>query len=94
MSDSSIFNRKQFTSNHREAFDMLKSLSSISIDKAHVMIQINTKHENVDPDSPLYVNPDDLDTFVIATSADPENTISFESVKNVVNLNVRDAGYF
>jgi hypothetical protein len=58
------------------------------------MIQVNTNNELVDSSSPLYVNPDDLDTFVITTSADSENTISFESVKNTINLNVKDCGYF
>jgi hypothetical protein len=94
MSNTSIFNRRQFTSERKHAFTALRSLSSISLDKAHVMIQVNTNNELVDSSSPLYVNPDDLDTFVITTSADSENTISFESVKNTINLNVKDCGYF
>jgi len=36
----------------------------------------------------------DVDTFVMTTSADPDNTISSRSIKNVINLNVQDGGFF
>ena len=92
MSDS-IFDRKPYTAVHKRAFDLIRSLSAVANDSEHIMIRKNIKHENVEA-SPIYPNPDDLDTFVITTSADSENMISLESIKNTVNLNVRDGGFF
>ncbi len=92
---SSIFDRKTFTGKQKKALDLFLSLSGVAIDDQNILMRKNTAHEIVDESLPEYqgVN-DDLDTFVVTTSADPENTISATSVKNTINLNVQDGGFF
>lgn len=90
---NSIFNRRTFAPSHKKALDLLRSLSGVAVDDQNIMIRVNTSNLSADStNSPVPL--DDLDTFVVTTSADPENIITYESVLNVVDLNVRDGGYF
>ena len=90
-----IFRRRNFTKDHRKAITMLYSLSTITANAPNIMIRANTVSLSVDPSSPDSVHlDDDVDTFVITTSADPENTIIYTSGKDLVDLNVRDGGFF
>ena len=93
---TSIFDRRTFSAKHKKAIDLFNYLSDVAIDDQNIIIRKNTAHDIVDPTLPEYSagHVDDLDTFVMTTSADPENTISSTSVKNVINLNVQDGGYF
>lgn len=92
---SSIFDRKTYTGKHKKALDLFLSLSGVAIDDQNILMRKNTAHEIVDETLPEYQGDnDDLDTFVVTTSADPENTISATSVKNTIDLNVQDGGYF
>jgi hypothetical protein len=92
---TSVFNRRTFSEKHKKALDLFNSLSGVAIDDQNIIMRRNVAHEIVDPTLPEYSGEvDDLDTFVMTTSADPENTISSTSVKNVINLNVQDGGFF
>jgi len=92
---TSVFDRRSFTGKHKKALDLFNSLSGVAIDDQNIIMRRNVAHEIVDPILPEYAGEvDDLDTFVMTTSADPENTISLTSVKNVINLNVQDGGFF
>ena len=91
---SSVFNRRTFTKDHKKAIDMLYSLSALAANAPNIMIRANTASLSVDPSMPGSVHLDDIDTFVITTSADPENTIIYTSGKDLVDLNVRDGGFF
>lgn len=91
---SNIFDRRPFTKDHEKAISMLYSLSTLAANAPNIMIRANTVNLSVDPSSPESVHLDDVDTFVITTSADPENTIIYTSGKDLVDLNVRDGGFF
>jgi len=92
---TSVFDKRTFSEKHKKALDLFNSLSGVAIDDQNIIMRRNVAHEIVDPTLPEYAGEvDDLDTFVMTTSADPENTISSTSVKNVINLNVQDGGYF
>lgn len=94
MSDD-IFTRRTFTADDRRAITMLYSLSALAANAPNIMIRANTVNLSVDPSSPESVHlDDDVDTFVITTSADPENTIIYTSGRDLVDLNVRDGGFF
>jgi hypothetical protein len=90
---NSIFSRRTFAPSHKKALDLFRSLSGVAVDDQNIMIRVNTS--NLSADSTNFpVQLDDMDTFVVTTSADSENLITYESVFNTVNLNVRDGGYF
>ena len=92
---NSIFDRRPFTAEHKKAIDLIYSLSALAANAPNIMIRANTASLSVDPSSPESVHLDnDIDTFVITTSADPENTIIYTSGKDLVDLNVRDGGFF
>lgn len=92
---SSIFDRRPFTGKQKKALDLFYSLSGVAIDDQNVLMRKNTANEIVDQNLPEYQGViDDLDTFVVTTSADPDNTISTTSIKNTINLNIQDGGYF
>lgn len=92
---TSVFDRRTFSEKHKKALDLFNSLSGVAIDDQNIIMRRNVAHEIVDPTLPEYAGEvDDLDTFVMTTSADPDNTISSTSVKNVINLNVQDGGFF
>jgi citrate lyase beta subunit len=93
--DNSIFNRRPYTSKQQKALNIMYSLSGVAADEANIMLRINTLNLPASAvDLASFTNVDDLDAFVFTTSADPENTIIYESLVNTVNLNVRDGGYF
>ena len=92
---SSVFNRRTFTAEHKKSIDMLYSLSALAANAPNSMVRANTASLSADPSMPGSVHLDsDIDTFVITTSADPENAIIYTSGKDLVNLNVRDGGFF
>lgn len=87
-----IFQRRVFSDKYKETLNLLNSLSSIAEDDQNILIRLNTSHLSADKE--VFQNVDDLDTFVFLTSADPENEITYKSLLNQVNLNVRDGGHF
>ena len=89
-----VFKRKTFTAEHKKAITMLYSLSTLAANAPNIMIRANTASLSVDPSMPGSVHLDDIDTFVITTSADKENTIIYTSGRDLVDLNVRDGGFF
>lgn len=89
-----IFKRRTFTAEHKKAITMLYSLSTLAANAPNIMVRANTASLSVDPSMPGSVHLDDIDTFVITTSADPENTIIYTSGRDLVDLNVRDGGFF
>lgn len=94
MSDD-IFKRKNFTADDRKAITMLYSLSTLAANAPNIMVRANTVSLSVDPNIPGREHYDnDIDTFVITTSADPENTIIYTSGKDLVDLSIRDGGFF
>jgi hypothetical protein len=92
--DRSQYNRLGFTKKYKEAFAAFYLLTSFSISAANIMYRTNTSTLSVDHSLPGYTTYDDIDTFVITTSADPENTIVYTSETNLVNINVNDGGFF
>ncbi len=91
---SNIFNRKSFTKKYRGALNGVYNLSASVEDAPNIMIRVNTAQLSATPNLPGFEHYDDIDTFVVTTSADPENTIIYTSGKNDVNWNVKDGGYF
>ena len=89
-----VFNRRQYTQKQHEALTTLQNLSSLNINAPQILIRINTENAPKDLNEPGYFQHDDKDTFIMATSAQPNDTIGYLSQKNLVNLNVRDGGYF
>ena len=89
-----IFSRRPFNLKHKEAFTTLYSLSTLAQNAPNIMVRANTQNLIVDTSLPEYSRYDDIDTFVITTSADPENTIIYTSPTNRVDLSVRDGGHF
>ena len=90
----SVFNRRQYTKARHEAITNLISLSGLNVDAPNILMRINTYNLSADPSTPEYFNYDDTDTFVMATSSNPKDVISYLSPQNFVDLNVRDGGYF
>ena len=91
---TSIFDRRTFGSNNKKALDLLKSLSGVAVDDQNIVVRVNTSNLSADPADYFNAPVDDLDTFVLTTSADSDNQITYQSLQNVVDLNVRDGGYF
>lgn len=91
---SNIFNRRQYTTQMHEALTTLQNLSSFATDAPHILLRINTENTLEDTTLPEYYKYDDTDTFVMLTSAHPKDAMSYLSPQNVVDLNVRDGGYF
>jgi hypothetical protein len=91
------FNKKPFTSIHKQAFNTLQSLTGVTHSASNIMIRVNTMNQPLDENADIPGREffdDDIDTFVITTSADPENTIYYTSPVNVINMNVSDGGFF
>lgn len=89
-----VFSRRQYTKARHEAITNLVSLSALNADAPNILMRINTQNVPEDPMIPAYWQYDDTDTFVMATSSSPKDLISYLSPQNVVDLNVRDGGYF
>ena len=89
-----IFSRRTFNAKHKEAFTTLYSMSTIAENAPNIMVRLNTVSLSVDRGIPEYAHYDDIDTFVITTSADIGNTILYTSPTNIVDLSVRDGGRF
>ena len=89
-----VFNRKQYTKANHQAITNLFALSSLNADAPNILLRINTQNVPEDPNTPEYFNYDDTDTFVMATSSNPKDHIAYLSPQNLVDLNVRDGGYF
>lgn len=83
-----------FEQKHKNALVAFKALSSLKDDVPFLMIRKNTNNIQVDTSLPQFSNFDDIDTFVINASAEAENTIEYTSTANIVDLNVRDGGFF
>ncbi len=90
----SQFTQVPFTQEHKNALTAVRNLSSVVPDIPFLMVRRNTSNIQVDHSLPQYQNYDDIDTFVINASAEAENTIEYTSTADVVNLNVRDGGFF
>jgi hypothetical protein len=54
----------------------------------NILLRTNTERI-IDPN-----NPDNIDTFVMSTSANPEDVITYTSDTNTVSLNELDGGSF
>jgi hypothetical protein len=91
---SSIFKRKAFTAAHKQVLTTIRSLLTSVENAPNVVFRVNTVSLSVDTSLPEHANHDDIDTFVITTSAHPENPIIYTSTKNIVDLSVRDGGFF
>lgn len=91
---SDIFKRKTFTAAHKQALTTLYSLSTIVEHAPNIMIRINTESLSADKTIPYQATFDDIDTFVITTSANLDNTIVYKSPTNLVDLSVADGGFF
>ena len=89
-----VFERRQYTTQHQAALSTLISLSALSVDTPNILVRFNTKNEPKDLTVPEYYKYDDTDTFVMITSAAPKDAIAYLSPQNLVDLNVRDGGYF
>lgn len=89
-----VFNRRQYTQQRHEALTTLQNLSALNANAPQILIRLNTDNAPKDLNDPEYFKHDDKDTFVMATSAQPTDVIGYLSPKNLVNLNVRDGGYF
>lgn len=83
-----------FTEEYKTALAAVRTLSSVVQDIPYLMVRRNTSNVQVDHNLPQYANYDDIDTFVINASSEAENTIEYTSTADVVNLNVRDGGFF
>jgi len=92
--NQNVFNRRQYTQQYHEALTTFRNLSSLAVDTPHILLRINTENVPEDTTLPEYYKYDDTDTFVMITSAHPKDAMSYLSPQNVVDLNVRDGGYF
>lgn len=88
------YDQVPFTEEYKKALTSVKVLSAVVADIPFLMVRRNTKNVQVDHTLPQYVNYDDIDTFVINASSEAENTIEYTSTADIVNLNVRDGGFF
>jgi len=88
------FERRQYKEAYQQAINELFSLSALDIDTKNMLIRVNTQNIPKNPETPAYFNHDDIDTFVIITSANPLDLMTYTSPINAVNLNVRDGGFF
>lgn len=88
------FDQVPFTEEYKTALSAVRMLSSVIQDIPYLMVRRNTSNVQVDHTLPQYINYDDVDTFVINASSEAENTIEYTSTANIVNLNVRDGGFF
>ncbi len=80
------------------AMEEFFSLSAVVADTPNILFRGMTQptvivNKNAQPykQDPMV---DDLDSFKITTFEDAENTISYKYIKNIVNLNKTDGGYF
>lgn len=89
-----VFNRRQYTQQHHEMLTTFRDLSSLGVDTPHILIRVNTENVPEDTTLPEYYKYDDTDTFVMITSAHPKDAMTYLSPQNVVDLNVRDGGFF
>jgi hypothetical protein len=93
---SDLFNRTFYSSTlKRELTSLQQFLSSVQMDMADILYRTNTVHlPSSDMPIPTGIVLDDVDTFVITASSQEENIITYTSPVNIVDLNVRDGGYF
>lgn len=89
-------NQATFEEKHKQALASIRFLSACDIvkDLPFLMVRTNTSNTQVDTTEPKYSDYDDVDTFIITVSAEIENTIEYKSTANLLNLNVRDGGFF
>lgn len=82
-----IFNRTIFTQKDKDLLNLFYSLSTSSEffneNAAYILLRANTVSLS-----------DNTDSFVIYTSAHPDDTIVYTSTIDQVNLDVRDGGFF
>jgi hypothetical protein len=88
------FKRKTFTAAHKQAFTTLYSLSTVVENAPNIMVRVNTESLSADKSLPWQAHFDDVDTFVITTSANSDNTIFYKSPTNKVDLSITDGGFF
>lgn len=94
---NTIFDRTIYTEKVKSQYSMLSSITNELDEKfSNVLIRKNTQtvsSENYMPGAPdgLF---DDVDTFVITAVTEEENIIEYTSPVNIVDLNVKDGGYF
>lgn len=84
---SSVFDRRHFLPSDKALLNRFLELSgstnSVVNDLPHVLLRVNT-----------ISLPGNIDTFILSTSADPSDTIQYTSVNDVVDLSIRDGGFF
>jgi hypothetical protein len=88
------YDQVPFTEEYKKALTSIRTISAVMYDIPYLMVRKNTKNEQVDKTLPQYSNYDDIDTFVINASSESENTIEYTSTADIVNLNIRDGGFF
>lgn len=84
---NSVFDRRHFLSGDKELLSRFQSLSG-SVDYVvnnlpYVLVRVNTVSL-----------PGNLDTFILSTSAHPNDTIEYTSIVDIVDLTIRDGGLF
>ena len=89
-----IFKRRVYSAKNHRGISILNSLTALNLDSSNILIRVNTLSLSADPNNPAHYNADDIDTFVFATSSNPQDYLQYTSPKNLLNLNVRDGGYF
>ena len=82
-----VFDRIPFTKEDKQLIQQLYSLSGSSQfaknNAPYILMRVNTISLS-----------DNVDTFVLSTSAHPDDTIFYTSTIDVVDLSVRDGGFF
>ena len=82
-----IFDRTIFTQKDKDLLDVFYSLSSssefFSENAPNILMRVNTESLS-----------DNIDSFVISTSAHPDDTITYTSTFDAIDLSVRDGGFF
>lgn len=82
-----IFDRTIFTQKDRDLLNLFYSLSTASEyfneNAPYMLMRVNTISLS-----------DNTDTFVVTTSAHSDDTIFYTSESDVIDLDVRDGGFF
>lgn len=92
-----IFDRTFYTEKIKAQYSALSAATlAVEESSSNVLLRKNTQtvsSENYMPGAPTG-SFDDVDTFVISAAEEQENIIEYTSPVNIVDLNVRDGGYF
>lgn len=82
-----LFNRTIFTQKDKDLLNLFYNLSVssqfVAENAPYILMRVNTVSLS-----------DNTDSFVLSTSAHPDDTITYTSTNDVVNLDIRDAGFF